>query len=248
MATYNGERFLREQLDSILIQLAPDDELIVSDDGSTDSTLNILDEYKQKDKRLVLLHHAKNPDIAKKKYSRNFYYATQNFENALNHAKGDYIFFSDQDDVWLPGKVEKMCEALESYDCAMCNNQIIGKDGKTLSFFWGEKRPYSRHVLVNMKRTPFLGCCMALTRESLEYILPFPKKLLCHDLWIGCLCAHRKSLFYITEPLHQYRYHENSVSPSVTANSRNPFFFKIEYRIVFLYQFFQRVFLNKSNI
>lgn len=248
MATYNGERFLREQIDSILIQLAFDDELIISDDGSTDSTLLILDEYRQKDKRIKVLHHVKSPDVAKKKYSRNFYYATQNFENALQQVKGEYIFLSDQDDVWMPGKVKKMCSALKNFDCVMCNNQIILADGRPVGLFWGKTAPYSSHVLINMKRTPFLGCCMAMTRKSLEYILPFPEKLLCHDLWIGCLTAHRESLFYLEEPLHKYRYHENSVSPSVTASSKNPLFFKIGYRIVFLCQFFQRAVLHKSNI
>ena len=136
MATYNGERFLREQIDSILCQLAPDDELIISDDGSTDGTLDIIQSYN--DKRIKLLHHKKKSEYAKIKYSRNFYYATDNFENALQAAQGDYIFLADQDDVWMKDKAKLMSSYLDKFDCVMCNNQIIDTEGKPLNFFWGK--------------------------------------------------------------------------------------------------------------
>lgn len=245
MATCNGARFIREQIDSILPQLAPDDELVISDDGSTDGTLEIIAEYAA-DPRVRVLHHQKNPKYAKIRHSRNFYYATDNFENALRHARGDYIFLSDQDDVWMPEKVSVMSSYLEQFDCVMSNNQIIDAGGRPLNFFWGKKPPFGTSVLTNLKRTPFLGCCMAFSRKSLDYILPFPRKLICHDLWMGCLCAHKRKMIYIEQPLHKYRYHENSVSPSVTANSKNPALFKIKYRIVFLFQFCGRVIFNKQ--
>lgn len=243
MATYNGARFIREQIDSILCQLSAADELIISDDGSTDATLDIIESYQ--DPRIRLLHHVRNPDFRNIKYSRNFYYATSNFENALNHARGDYIFLSDQDDVWRENKISRIIPYLAEFDCVMSNNCIIDASGKVIEFFWGEKKPFSASVFKNLKRTPFLGCCMAFSRRSLSYILPFPQKLICHDLWMGCLCAHKKKMFYLDEPLHNYRYHENSVSPSVTANSKNPMFFKITYRIRFLLQFFNRILLKK---
>ncbi len=245
MAAYNGARFIREQIDSILPQLGAEDELIVSDDGSTDGTLEILAEYAAADARVKVLRHEKNPAYAKIKHSRNFYYATDNFENALRHAKGDYIFLSDQDDVWRNDKVGKMLPFLDEYDCVMSNNQIIDSAGNPLNFFWGEKPPFGESVFVNLKRTPFLGCCMAFSRRAMDYILPFPQNLICHDLWMGCLCAHRKSLLFLQEPLHNYRYHENSVSPSVTANSKNPLLFRIKYRIAFLIQFYKRILFHK---
>ncbi|WP_296012603.1 glycosyltransferase [uncultured Treponema sp.] len=243
MATYNGERFIKEQIDSILPQLSKDDELIISDDVSTDRTLEIIASYN--DERIKVFHHQKNPEYAKIKHSRNFYYATSNFENALKRAKGDYIFLSDQDDIWMPNKVQKMIPILKEFDCVMSNNQIIDVNGKPLNFFLGEKQPFGKSVFTNIKRTPFLGCCMAFSRKSLDYILPFPRKLIGHDLWMGALCAYKNSLSYIDEPLHEYRFHENSVSPSVTANSKNPFLFKIKYRIVFLIQFYKRILLKK---
>lgn len=243
MAAYNGGRFIRRQIDSILPQLSEDDELIISDDGSTDGTLDIVASYS--DSRIRLLHHQHKKEYEGIKYSRAFYYATDNFENALKNARGDYIFLSDQDDVWAENKVRRIVPLLDRYDCVMCDSVIIDADGKELNFFWGEKKPFARTVLVNLKRTPFLGCCMALSRRVMAYILPFPNGLICHDLWIGCLCAGRGSMLYLNEALHFYRYHEESVSPSVTGNSENPFWFRIKYRIKFLSQYFRRTLFNR---
>ena len=187
-----------------------------------------------------MLHHQKNPAFAKIKYSRNFYYASANFENALQAAKGDYIFLTDQDDIWLPNKVEKMMQALQSTDCVICKNSVIDSQGNLTNAYY-DKPHFTKSILKNLRTTPFLGCCMAFKKNALNYILPFPKKCIGHDLWIGCLCAYKNQLSYIDEPLHKYRVHENNVSPSVTAQSRNPLLFKIKYRISFLFQFFMRL-------
>ena len=236
MATYNGERFLREQLDSILIQLAPDDELIVSDDGSTDSTLNILDEYKQRDERIVVLQHAKDPVIAKKKYSRNFYYATQNFENALNHAKGDYIFLSDQDDVWLPGKVEKMCEALKSCGLVLHNLDFIYENGDRRLCY--NKNPLPKNWVGNLiaKPMPFWGCSMGFRNSMLKYILPFPHQLVAHDYWISSMALKHGKVTFIEEPLIAHRMYQDSVS----YGTQNPLWYKVWYRLKMFIQLADR--------
>ena len=90
MATYNGAQFIKEQIDSILCQLSTEDELIISDDGSTDETLSIINSYK--DNRIKVFQHKAAEGSA-------FIKATRNFENAMSHAVGDYIFLSDQDDM-----------------------------------------------------------------------------------------------------------------------------------------------------
>lgn len=95
MATYNEAKYIREQLESILCQLSEDDEIIVSDDGSTDGTIDIIMSYH--DNRVKVLHHISSP-------GSSFVKATRNFENALLHAHGDYIL-ADQDDVWHKNKV-----------------------------------------------------------------------------------------------------------------------------------------------
>ncbi len=244
MTSYNGEKYIKQQIDSIISQLGPEDELIISDDGSTDSTLNIISGYS--DQRIRLIHHKKNPALRNKKYSRSFYYATENFANALRYAQGDYIFLSDQDDLFVPGKIAKMVKALKNADCVLCNNLVIDSLGNEINSFQ-KKSMFSKSVLSNLNNTPFLGCCMAFSRNAMKYIFPFPNKLLCHDLWIGSLCAYKKKLIYIEEPLHKYRVHENNVSPSVTNKSKNPLWFKIVYRIVFLIQFYNRLFFSRKN-
>ena len=102
MATYNGEKYIREQMDSILQQLGEGDELIISDDLSSDKTVEIIKSYK--DKRIKLYIHGDNHGFVR------------NFENALVHADGDIIFLSDQDDIWMPDKVKVTIAALANCD------------------------------------------------------------------------------------------------------------------------------------
>ena len=125
MATYNGERFIKEQIDQILPQLSQDDELIISDDGSTDRTLEIIASYK--DERIKVFHHQKKGN----KYypTLSLCYSTSNFENALQQAKGDYIFLSDQDDIWEKNKVKICVELLRNYDYVIHNFSVINENG-----------------------------------------------------------------------------------------------------------------------
>ena len=200
MATYNGEKYLREQIESILPQLGEKDELIISDDMSTDSTRDIILSYR--DSRIRLLIHETNHGFVR------------NFENALSNASGDIIFLSDQDDVWLPGKVEKSLRELEKVDFTVSDcitvddnrNHISTsriKDFKIKTGFWSL-----------MIRTRYLGCCMAFRKELLEAALPFPKNdyYMEHDLWLASVaeCYFRTSL--IDEPLIEDRRHGGNAS------------------------------------
>lgn len=229
MATYNGGRFLREQIDSILCQLGEGDELIISDDGSTDDTIDIIKSYA--DDRIKLLHHQKDPSIAKRRFSRNFYYATQNFENALKQAKGDYIFLSDQDDVWLEGRVEKEVEALQHCACVICNYNLIDGNGNVVKARFYEENPLKSKSKV-MLRLPFMGCTMAVTSDFLSrYCLPFPKDSLQHDTFMGLMAYSNKLIHYEPEVLHSYRSHAENLSPTATGNSSNPLWYKLSYRL-----------------
>ena len=102
MATYNGGKYIKEQIDSILLQLKEEDELVISDDGSIDDTVQIIKSYS--DPRIRLFFHLKPSD--QNEWSKPALISS-NFENALRRAKGDFIFLSDQDDIWLPNKVER---------------------------------------------------------------------------------------------------------------------------------------------
>ena len=109
IATYNGEKYIKEQLTSILSQIDIDDEVIISDDGSTDKTIEIINDIN--DSRIKLI----------KGGFRNF---TFNFENAIRQAQGEYIFLADQDDVWLPNKYSTTLKTLQLYDL-VCSDAII---------------------------------------------------------------------------------------------------------------------------
>ena len=109
VATYNGERFIEEQLRSILMQIGADDEVIVSDDGSTDGTLDCV--ARLEDSRVRILHSQTQS-------------CKDNFVFAMQHAKGDVIFLSDQDDVWLPEKYKRCMEELQHADL-VCTNSIL---------------------------------------------------------------------------------------------------------------------------
>ncbi len=95
IATYNGEKYIRPQIESIIVQLDPGDEIVISDDGSTDDTLNIIASFA--DDRIKVFDHSRDK---KQKVKYSFEHVTRNFENALRHAKGDLIFLSDHDDFW----------------------------------------------------------------------------------------------------------------------------------------------------
>lgn len=241
MATYNGQLYIKKQLDSILPQLSEADELIISDDGSTDATLEIISSYK--DTRIKLLQHKKNPEFLKMRYSKNFYLATSNFENALLHAKGDYIFLADQDDMWRCDKVAKMIEYLKDYDIAMSNYSIIDINDNVIIEKFYQSSPISNFLLKNVVKSHFVGCCMAFRKNVMHYVLPFPDKLIAHDYWIGCIGSKKLRFTYIDEPLQLYRRTGYNVS-TTSSKSNNSFFYKLSYRIIFLFKVVNRLLIK----
>src|SRR5690606_37158197 len=111
MATRNGASFLKEQIESILPQLNRDDEIVISDDCSGDDTLTVIRTFQ--DSRIRLLESRSEEGI------------TRNFEASLKASRGDFIFLADQDDVWLPGKVTRMKQALKNYDLVMSDCRLV---------------------------------------------------------------------------------------------------------------------------
>ena len=233
IATYNGEQFIKSQLESILKQLSADDEVIVSDDESTDSTLSIIRSLN--DSRVKIHTHKKDPSLFGVT-AASFFLASENFENAIMHSNGDYIFFSDQDDIWIEGRVAKTLPLLQTNGMVMCNFSTIDSNGNIITESVRPDNPVSGSLLHNMLKTPFLGCCMAFQREMLMKTLPFPKPCIGHDFWIGCLLMQIGTTYsYIETPLHLYRVHGHNVSPTI-GKSKNSFIFKIYYRVKFILQ------------
>ena len=220
MATYNGSRFLREQLSSILVQLGPDDEIIISDDGSKDDTVNVIKQFS--DDRIRLIINFKRHGVI------------GNFENAIQQAKGDYVFLSDQDDIWHPNKVSTCVPLLKKNILVVHNAKIIDGEGKPDGINFFELRGSKEGYWNNIWRNSYLGCCMCFRAELLQYLLPFPKKIEMHDRWIGLISQMYGIVFYETECLLSYRVHGNNVSNS-TGKSTNSLWemFKIRYWLLY---------------
>lgn len=221
MATYNGEKHIREQIDSILPQLNNGDELIISDDGSTDNTLKIIKTYNSN--KIVLLHHK-----ADRSASTVHAIVCKNFENALKHAKGDVIFLSDQDDIWMSNKISKTLPYFEEYDyiisdCYHITNNLIDFD----SSHRGGISPFSS-FFSNVRKLGFQGCCSAFKRGVLSNALPFPTKLYMHDGWIGLLATTMAKVYFLDEKLIAYRIHSQAVTKQ---GYKNTLFYKIKYRL-----------------
>lgn len=238
LASYNGEKFIKEQILSILSQLEPNDELIISDDGSTDNTLSILQQIG--DPRIKIFSNPYSDSYHK--YSCSHYKVTRNFENALSSAVGDYVFLSDQDDIWEYNKVSTFVTALQQCELVMSNHSIIDGSGNLVKQSAYSVNPISHCFFRNVIKMPFYGCCMAFRKELLKEILPFPKNLIMHDNWIGLYaCLKKANIVYIEEPLIRYRRHQHNVSPTAQKNT-NPMYFKIKYRSVILIQLLIRYF------
>ncbi len=215
MATHNGERFIREQIDSILPQLKPQDELIISDDQSTDGLPAILSSYV--DPRISVLP------------PRSFGNPNRNFEYAMSHAKNELIFLSDQDDVWEVNKIDIMRLKLEEVDLAVCDCRLTNTDLETLvaSFFMANCS--GPGLLKNLLKSSYMGCCMAFRRDVLNKALPFPDSIFLYDQWIGLIAERHFRVAFIPQILVDHRRHLTNYS-STGAPSRNSFKKKVELR------------------
>jgi len=227
IATYNGEKYIQEQLMSILPQLGAEDEVIVSDDASSDNTLQIINDFH--DNRIHILHH-----IPYTKHSFPLDKPTHNFENALQASHGDIIFLADQDDIWLPNKVSTMLKALEDAELAIHDCQVVDQYKTTILPSYFQFINVHQGVMANIIKASYLGCCMAFKRNLLLNALPFPPTMVGHDLWLGIVADMNFRTKIVHSPLLLYRKHNQSQTSSGT-HSNHSLLFKIQYRIIILY-------------
>jgi len=239
IATYNGEKFIKQQLDSIICQLSENDEIIISDDGSIDNTINIISSYA--DPRIKIFHHtgAKNQN-----YKHTSYHVTKNFENALSHSTGDYIFLSDQDDIWVNTKIEEVITLFKEQNLNLIihNAELIDMQTNKIADSYFNIVKSKAGFVKNLHKNSYLGCCMAFDKNVLIKSLPFPKDLIAHDIWIGLIAERIGYVAFIDKKLIKYRRHESTVSTS-GGMSQNSFIFKIKYRIQFIFQYSLRLIL-----
>jgi hypothetical protein len=184
--------------------------------------------------------HTRNTELIHKRCS-GFRFSADNFANSLSYAHGDFIFLSDQDDIWNKDKIKIMAEQIKYFDLVMCNYSIIDNNDTLQRRDILKKNPVSKMFIKNLYNTPFLGCTMAFSRKALSYCLPFPRGVIGHDFWIGCIVCIKGTYKYIDKTLHLYRRHDLNVSSGGLSRSKNSFAFKILYRFVFIMQIIVRL-------
>lgn len=230
LATYNGETYIREQVSSILEELTPGDELVISDDASSDRTLEIIRSFS--DPRIKLTSNKLTKGV------------NGNFENAMRHAKGDYIFFADQDDVWLPGKVKHCLEALKDHYCVVHDAYITDSDLNVIHDSFFKEFRCRRGFIHNWVKNGYLGCAMAFRREIMDIALPIPEKLpVWHDIWFGSIAQLKYDVVFI--PFKGIKFRRHSGNTSTTSKSSFPLSKKISYRMGLLRHLFCRLYANR---
>lgn len=204
MATYRGESFVREQLESILAQLGENDEVVVVDDSSPDRTASVVESVG--DPRVRLVKAASN-----RGYVRTF-------EHAVGLSRGEFIFLSDQDDVWIPGRVELMLKALSSHLVVASNFDMHGSAPRPWiprlrSADSGRHLANLAAILVGYRA--YYGCGMAFRREALGYFSPIPSYLReSHDLWLAICGNVAGSIAHLDESTIYRRLHDENQTPA----------------------------------
>ena len=220
MATYYGAKYIKEQVGSILSQLGENDELVVSDDGSKDKTLDILRSFN---------------DVRIKIYeNRSKHGVVPNFENALKMASGDIIMFSDQDDIWRSDTIQVIKQDLKKSDFVVHNAWLINSEGVPLEKDYFSIRKTKLGYCYNLYKMSFLGCCMAFKKDCLKDILPFPTGILWHDMWSAAILNKKYKGYIENECLLYYRRHGENASPSGEKSTYSRIF-QLKYRWTMLY-------------
>jgi glycosyltransferase involved in cell wall biosynthesis len=203
MAVFNGREFLREQVDSVLVQLEPGDELLVIDDASTDEGL-------------VALLALALPQVRILTNPRNIG-VVRSFERGLALARHEVVFLCDQDDVWLPGKRAAYAAEFER-DGAVCvvisDCEVIDAEGKvTAASFMASRGGFDGSLMGTLWRNRYIGCAMAVRRSLLPITLPFPATVPMHDMWLGAMGAIFGRVVYLPQPYQRYRRHSRNLTP-----------------------------------
>lgn len=221
IATYNGEKYIEQQVYSILRQISLEDEVIISDDNSTDNTLFIIRNIN--DKRVTIISN-----------DSNRHGAIGNFQNALCYVRGEYIFLSDQDDVWFENKYSKMLESLKNYDLVHCNSTVVDDSMNVLETSFYNVLHNGVGIIKNIKRSTYFGSHMAFNSRLLKYVLPFPDtEEIGHDLWIGLVAEMIGKVKFLDDRLMYYRRHSKAFC-SIFDGSTRPLYKKLIGRLLMI--------------
>ncbi|MFM1853736.1 MAG: Chondroitin polymerase [Bacteroidota bacterium] len=206
LATYNGEKFVLEQINSVLNQLGTEDEVIIVDDCSCDHTVELIRGLQDSRIKLILNEHNLGH--------------VKSFDKAISLANNQIIFLCDQDDIWLPGRVKLMYEKLSASDSLLLtsNSIFIDANGKPLEYYIdgvssSNSSRYFHNILDIFKgKTNYFGCAMVIDHRLKKIILPFPFYVESHDLWIAMAANLLRSNSHIDQATFQRRIHSNNAS------------------------------------
>jgi glycosyltransferase involved in cell wall biosynthesis len=216
MAAYNGARFLDIQLRSVLVDLRPDDELVIVDDASTDATPEMIAGFG--DRRIRYYRNDTNLGVLK------------SFEKAIGLARYPIIFLCDQDDIWVAGKRHAVISVFERQHCCKLvihDAQVIDALGAVTSpSFMATRGGFRAGIIRNLFRNRYLGCAIAFRSQLRATVLPIPPTVPMHDMWIGMLANLRGSVVYLPTTYLQYRRHDGNVSPP----GRQPLLHMLKFR------------------
>ena len=235
MATYNGQKYLKEQIDSILCQLGDNDELVISDDHSTDATVEIIKSYS--DDRIKFYYNEMPKGV------------THNFENALLKSKGDILFLADQDDVWLPGKLDALVDFMKQgdYDVVECNCALVDENlNVTKDCYYDDNFKQDKPVWQNFIKNSWLGSCMAFKRSVLLASLPFPDKVAAHDLWLCLFAQIHFKCGYTPQVMQLYRRHSQTVSFAGKKSTKS-LRYKLSYRTYLAWHLLKRTIFKQKK-
>ena len=210
LATYNGEKYLRKQIDSILNQTYKNINLIISDDCSKDKTKEILKEYEKKDNRIKIFYQEKNLGLI------------NNFEFLLKKAESPLFMLADQDDVWLSNKIEQTFKKLkkDNADLVFTDLEIVDENLKILDLSFNRKMKKIHKIKKTIKTKQFeylynniTGCTIMCKTKWIKDILPIPKnsKYIIQDSWIGLIVSLNGKISYLDEPTIRYRQHGDNL-------------------------------------
>ena len=208
MATYNGERYLQQQIDSILNQTVKDIELIICDDSSTDGTWNLIQDYQ-----------AKFPFIKGFRNETNLGFKL-NFEKAMSLCTGEFVALSDQDDIWEIDHLETLLNLIGNNDIACGNAELIDSNGNSLSmtlsdadFFFDCPKDYRKIPLrVFYNYSCFQGASMLIRRPLLEKSLPIPEGVNYHDTWLTLMACYSHGFASTKKIITRHRRHGANAS------------------------------------
>lgn len=213
MATYNGEKYIREQLDSIIAQSYNNIEIIIVDDCSTDNTPNIIKNYS--DNRITLIEGKKNIGC------------TATFEKAIKLCQGEYIALCDQDDIWHKNKIEILLRAIQGKSLVYSDYEFIDKNSQKsygsasyINRLHGLDDRVNKIELYTYFNSFILGCSVMFDRDLLSRILPIYNNGFNHDKWIVFQAALSRGINYVDEVLFSYRIHENNLSLKSTKDQK----------------------------